>query len=351
MKNLERKSESVATAKKAGLIYVNDSAPGFKRIGTVKKFKYIKSTGNVLRTPRHLARIESLVIPPAWQKVWISAAPRGHIQVTGFDVRGRKQYRYHSDWNDLRNEKKFSRMTLFATKLPLIRAQIKKDLKQKNYAREKIIAAVVKIMERTLIRVGNDEYAKSNHSYGLTTIRNRHVKVKGSKIIFDFKGKSGKQHHVEVEDPHLAKIVRRCQELPGQELFGYRDERGRVQNIHSQHVNQYLQDVTGEKISAKDFRTWGGTVCAALFLGELEIPKTKKGLKKIITETVNHTSETLRNTPSICKKYYIHPHVFDAFEKGHLTQIFHKHKANLTKKSRGLFPEEVFTKRLLESFI
>ncbi len=330
--NSEAKRNGIM-ARKAGLQYMTDSAPGFSRIKKGKnQFKYLDQKGRILTKKSHLARIRSLVIPPAWNDVWICPSPLGHIQVTGFDVRKRKQYRYHAEWNKIRNENKFNKMVLFAEKLPLIRRRIKKDIKMKGLGRDKILASIIQIMEKTLIRIGNEEYAKNNHSFGLTTIRNNHVKIRGSHITFDFKGKSGKQHHVEMDNESLATIVRQCQELPGQELFAYKDDDGKVQNISSQHVNSYLQEITGEPITAKDFRTWGGTVCATLFLKTKEIPQSEGELKRLLVEAVTHTSKTLRNTPTICRKYYIHPVVFQAFEKGKLAE-FSTHSAELMTKN------------------
>lgn len=338
--------ESVKAAAKANLVYVNNEDVGFIRKKEGRGFVYYNTRNQRITNPKQIARIQALVIPPAWRNVWICPSPRGHIQVTGYDQRGRKQYRYHAEWNTARNQNKFSKMDVFAQKLPLIRARVKKDLALKGLPREKILALIVRIMEQTLIRVGNEEYAKENRSYGLTTIRNQHVKVRGSKVIFDFKGKSGKHHHLEVMDKQIAPLVKRCQDLPGQELFGYIDDEGVAHDIKSHDVNAYLKDISGEDITAKDFRTWGGTVCAALYLKDHEKPATKTEIKKMLVQTVARASETLGNTPSICRRYYIHPCVFEAFENGALKRIYVScRKAN----TRGLYAEEVFTRQLLRS--
>lgn len=345
--SLQEKYKKFAT--EVHLQYVNPLAKGFTRKGHGKNFRYYDVHNKPLTNKPQLARINALVIPPAWQDVWICPSPRGHIQVTGYDVRGRKQYRYHALWSQKRNENKFSKIVQFAENLPAIRSRLAKDLSEKGMGPKKVLASVVSIMEQTLIRVGNEEYAKQNQSYGLTTIRNTHVKVKGQKIIFDFKGKSGKIHHVELSNPALAKIVRRCQELPGQELFAYETKRGEVKDVTSTDVNQYLHEITGQHITAKDFRTWGGTVQAALFLKDKNPSPNQTEMKKLIVQAVLHTSSELRNTPAICRKYYIHPGVFTTFQEGKLTKIFVSSQKKSDPKIKGLSKAEVFTKHLIES--
>jgi DNA topoisomerase-1 len=337
-------------AKKAGLTYVSDKAPGYSRGKKLRDgFQYLDARGKVVKDPRVLARIRSLVIPPAWQSVWICASENGHLQATGIDARGRKQYRYHPDWQKARNENKFSKMLLFAKKLPLIRARVRKDLRAAGFGKRRVVAAVIEIMEQTMIRIGNAEYAEANSSYGLTTILNRHAKVRGGAIHFAFKGKSGKWHDVVLEDRTLAQIVRTCQELPGQELFAYLDDEGQAVDVTSQDVNDYLAEITGENITAKDFRTWGGTVQAAVKLQSLGPAETKTALKKSILRAVEHTSEQLRNTTSVCRKYYIHPCVLEAYETGHLFKVHASCKKSPAKKTHGLYEDEVFALRLLES--
>jgi DNA topoisomerase-1 len=343
--------EAKTVAKQAGLVYVTDTQPGFRRGKKLKQgFQYFDAQGKLLRTEKHLARIRSLVIPPAWTDVWICANENGHLQVTGKDARGRKQYRYHPSWQQARNENKFSKMLLFAKMLPKIRAQVKRDLKTDGMNRRRVIAAVIEIMEQTMIRVGNAEYAEANNSYGLTTILNKHAAVKGSAIHFRFKGKSGKQHDVTVEDPNLARIVRKCQELPGQDLFAYLDDDGKAVDITSQDVNDYLTEITGEHITAKDFRTWGGTVQAAVKLQSLGPCETKTALKKAILRAVEHTSEQLRNTKSVCRKYYIHPCVLESYENGHLFKVHASCKrARPRQTTRGLYQDEIFAVELLKT--
>jgi DNA topoisomerase-1 len=251
-------------ARKAGLQYVTESQPGIVRILQGKHVVYQSSRGKMIRDARTLRRIRSLAIPPAWTQVWICSRAEGHIQATGRDDRGRKQYRYHPRWVEIRDRNKYDHVLAFGKILPRLRRQVKNDLRLRGLPKEKIVATVIRLLETTLIRVGNDEYARENHSYGLTTMRNRHARV-GSKIIeFDFKGKSGKHHHIELSDPQLARIVRQCQDLPGQDLFAYRDDQDVIHSIGSQDVNDYLREKTGEDFTAKDFRTWIGTVLAAL---------------------------------------------------------------------------------------
>lgn len=327
------------------LKYVLDNTKGFTRQKRGHGFVYLDEKMNVIKNKKHLARIKALVIPPAWQKVWICPLAEGHLQATGYDVRGRKQYRYHADWNKHRNENKFSRLVAFANKLPEIRKSIRRDLNSEGMSKAKVLSAVVRIMDMTMIRIGNDEYAKQNGSYGLTTILNRHAKIRKSKVNFQFKGKSGKIHDVTFEDPKLAKIIKKCQELPGQELFAYIDQdTGEVFDVTSQDVNDYLKQITGEDITAKDFRTWGGTVKAAAIVRQFEPCETKTELKKRIVETVKSTAEHLRNTPAICRKYYVHPCVFEHYEKGKLHQLVVKCKR---RRSAGLSADEHFALQML----
>ncbi len=346
---LNDKAENEICAREFSLKYVDSGEKGFDRVRRGKNFLYRNKLGKPLKDKYHLRRIKSLVIPPAWENVWICDQPDGHVQVTGMDARGRKQYRYHAQWAQKRNEKKFSQILSFAERLPKIRAQVAKDLDSKGMGLNKVLASVVKVMEQTLIRIGNEEYAEKNKSYGLTTMRHRHVQIKGAKMIFDFKGKSGQVHHIELHDQKLAKIVKRCQELPGQELFSYVDDDGQIKDISSTDVNHYLQNIAGADVTAKDFRTWGGTVQTALFLKDKNPPPSKTEMKKILLQAVQHASSELGNTVAVCRKYYIHPGVFSCFEDGHMKKIYFRSQKNLPRKSKGLSREEVFTKHLLET--
>lgn len=327
-----------------GLKYVLDKLPGFKRQKRGKGFIYLDEKCHVLKNKGHLARINALVIPPAWRDVWICPLANGHLQATGYDVKNRKQYRYHAEWNSHRNENKFSQLLGFAKKLPEIRRIIKKDLNSPGAGKNKVLAAIVHIMDTTMIRVGNDEYAKKNKSYGLTTILNHHAKVSKSKVRFLFKGKSGKLHDVSFEDSRIAKVVRRCQDLPGQELFAYLDDNNKTVDVTSQDVNEYLKQISGEDITAKDFRTWGGTVRAASFIKELPPHENKTDLKKNVVQVVKSTSEELRNTPAVCRKYYVHPCVFETYENGSLHKILVRCK---NRRSTGLTRDEHLTLELL----
>lgn len=350
MSDIDPLLEARASAKEAGLRYFTDSAPGFarRRVGA-KSFAYLDTSGKRVRDARVLERFRALVIPPAWENVWICPSEKGHLQVTGRDARGRKQYRYHPDWSDARNENKFSRMLIFARALPRIRARVRRDVRLEGMGRERVLGAVVSLMDQTLVRIGNDEYAEKNQSYGLTTIRNHHARVKGSRILLRFKGKSGKMHELDIEDPHVAPIIRRCQELPGQELFTYLNEEDRAVDVSSGDVNDYLREISGEEITAKDFRTWGGTVEAARFLKTQETPPTKAALKKLFAKTVSHTAERLRNTNAVCRKYYIHPCVFEAFESGELVKIAVSCRKSARARVRGLSTDERFAVALLKS--
>jgi DNA topoisomerase-1 len=307
-----------ATAELAGLTYVNDHDPGIRRAPSRRGANYFAPDGKPLRDEAALARIGKLVIPPAWTDVWICPDPRGHIQAVGRDGRGRKQYRYHDDWSAARGEHKFHRMLAFGRALPKLRQRIELDLDRKGLPREKVLAAAVRLLEITLIRVGNDEYARANKSFGLTTLRKRHVTLSGVGAVFEFKGKSGKSHRTGFRDRRLAALLRRCEELPGQRLFQYLDETGQRHHIASDDVNAYLRAAMGEDFSAKDFRTWAATLLAARALC-LEAAKGPAPLKQTINTCVRAVAGLLGNTPAVCRASYIHPSVFEAFQAGGLS--------------------------------
>jgi DNA topoisomerase-1 len=303
-------------AEAAGLRYVTDASPGIRRKRSGKGFRYVGADGRSVRDAATLARIRALAIPPAYTDVWICPTPNGHIQATGRDARGRKQYRYHPRWREVRDETKFGRMLAFSEVLPAIRRRVERDLALPGLPRAKVLATVVRLLECTGIRVGNDEYARTNDSFGLTTLRNRHVEVSGSTISFDFQGKSGKNHNVELSDRRLARIVRRCQALPGESLFQYVDETGGQQTIDSGDVNDYLREITGQEFTAKDFRTWAGTVLAVAALRELGPAGTERAAKSAIVKAIDRVAGQLNNTRAVCRKYYVHPTVFETYAAG-----------------------------------
>ena len=308
------------SAKAAGLRYVSDDMPGIRRRKRGKGFTYLDAKGSTVTEERTLERIRKLAIPPAWTDVWICPTANGHLQATGRDARGRKQYRYHAEWRNVRDETKFGRMIAFGDALPKIRERVESDLSLRGLPREKVVATVVRLLETTLIRVGNREYARQNGSFGLTTLRDGHVDIEGSKLRFEFRGKSGKEHQVEIQDRRVARIVRQCRDLPGQTLFQYLDESGERQKITSEDVNAWLKETTGEDFSAKDFRTWGGTVLALSALLEVGVCESEKEAGKAVVETVKRVSEELGNRPAICRKYYIHPVVIETFVAGKLEE-------------------------------
>ena len=310
---LEVLADPVESAKAAGLHYVTDDEPGIRRRKRGKGFSYADSQGRTLKEPQELQRIKKLAIPPAWTAVWICARANGHLQATGRDARGRKQYRYHAEWRKVRDETKFGRMAVFGEALPKIRERVERDLALPGLPREKVLAAVVKLLETTLIRVGNQEYARQNHSFGLTTLHNRHVDVSGSRLRFEFRGKSGKEHAVEIQDRRLARIVKQCRDLPGQKLFQYLDDEGVRQSVSSEDVNAYLRESTGEDFTAKDFRTWGGSVLALSALLAAGSGESQREASKAVVEAVKRVAEELGNRPAICRKYYVHPAVIEAF--------------------------------------
>jgi DNA topoisomerase I len=305
--------ELVAAAEEAGLQYVSDHRPGYTRRAKGKHFDYFNTDGKSIRDDQRRLRIKRLAIPPAWTDVWICPSPNGHIQATGRDARGRKQYRYHERWREVRDENKFDRLAQFAKALRKIRRRIAQDLKLPGLPRRKVLATIVRLLERTFIRIGNEEYARENKSFGLTTLKNRHVTVNGVQVHFRFRGKSGRHHEVDVADRRVAKVIAKCQDLPGQDLFQYFDENGEVQNVTSQDVNEYLRQIAGEDFTAKDFRTWGGTVLAAIALSAQHEFETKKQAKSNIKTAMCAVAELLANTPAICRKCYVHPVIVEAY--------------------------------------
>lgn len=318
MKKKPLPTDPVLSAKAAHCRYVDDSRPGIVRLKRGKGWSFVAPDGKTIKDADTLGRIKSLVIPPAWTHVWICPADDGHIQATGRDARGRKQYRYHPRFREVREETKYERMMQFAEALPAIRMKVDEDLSLSGLARDKVLATVVRLLEITLIRVGNEEYARENGSFGLTTMRTRHVDITGSTIEFHFRGKSGKEHAVKVHDRRLARVVARCNDLPGEVLFQYVDDDGERKNVESADVNDYLRRISGSDFTAKDFRTWAGTVLAAQALKELVAFDTKAAAKKNIVQAVKNVSMRLGNTPSVCRKCYVHPEVFDAYLDGHL---------------------------------
>jgi DNA topoisomerase-1 len=310
--------DPLESAKAAGLRYVTDDEPGIRRQKRGKGFTYLDPQGKTIKDEKTLERIQKLAIPPAWTDVWVCPRPNGHLQATGRDARGRKQYRYHANWREVRDETKFGRMIAFGDSLPKIRERIDRDMSQRGLGREKVLATVVKLLETTLIRVGNKEYVKQNNSFGLTTLRDQHVDVEGSTLRFEFRGKSGKEHSVEVQDRRLARIVKQCRDVPGQKLFQYLDGNGERQSVSSEDVNAYLRETTGEDFSAKDFRTWGGTVLALSALLEVGACESEREANKAVVEAIKHVSGQLGNRPAICRKYYVHPVVIQSFLEGTL---------------------------------
>lgn len=333
----------------AGLIYIDDKKPGIIREGGKGHFKYRGTDGKIITDKKEIERINSLAIPPAYKNVWICPKPNGHLQATGRDAKGRKQYRYHTKWRETSDETKYNKMLAFAQALPQIRKRVNHDLSLKDLPKEKILAAVVYLLETTLIRVGNVEYARENESYGLTTLRNKHVDVEGQKITFKFKGKSGQSHNISLYDKRLAKIVRRCKDLPGQELFEYLNEKDEVLSITSTDVNEYLNEISGEHFTAKDFRTWAGTVLAVFALQEFQQFDNEAQAKKNIVQAIENVSKRLGNTVTICRKCYIHPEVLNAYLDGSLIiTVKRKVEKELAENVSNLSPEEAAVLAFLE---
>ena len=337
-------------AEEAGLAYVSDEDRGIRRERRGDGFVYFKPNGDPVTDEKTLERLRRLAIPPAWTDVWICPKANGHIQATGRDARGRKQYRYHPQFREVRESTKYEHMLEFAKSLPGIRQTIQQHMSLRGLPREKVLATVVHLLETTLIRVGNDDYAKENNSYGLTTLRNPHVKVDGAELKFRFKGKSGKTWDLKLQNRRVAKIVRQCQELPGQRLFQYVDEDGELREVTSADVNAYLKEITGREITAKDFRTWAGTVLAAMALQEFEAFDTQAGVKKNVRAAIERVSQRLGNTPTICRKCYVHPEILQCYAQGELLlDIKRKVEAELREDLATLRPEEAAVLGLLEA--
>ena len=337
------------SAKSAGLRYVTDAQPGIHRRRHGKGFRYIDHDGNAVRDPETLRRIRSLVIPPAWSAVWICQNPKGHLQVTGRDAKGRKQSRYHARWRAVRDETKYERMMIFASALPAIREQVEHDLSLAGVPRPKVLATIVRLMEVTHIRVGNEEYARENRSYGLTTLRNKHVEVSGSNVTFKFQGKSGIRHTIDITDRRLARIIQRCQDLPGYELFQYVDRDGTTHSVDSGDVNEYLRQISNQDFTAKDFRTWAGTVLTCRMLRQLEAFESQTQAKKNVVQAIKQVAVHLGNTPSVCRKCYVHPAVIDTyFSAGMIRSVQPSMDDDLADRPEAMRREEAALLALLK---
>lgn len=328
-------------ARLARLHHTTDEKAGITRHKARNGFDYRRPDGSPVRDLETLQRIKSLVIPPAWSAVWISPDPLGHVQVTGRDQRGRKQYRYHPRWREVRDESKYGKILIFARVLPSIRARVDADLRRHGLPCERVLAAIIRLLELTLFRIGNDEYARANGSFGLTTLRDRHAHIQGSHIQLSFRGKSGIRNETDINDPRLARIVKACRDLPGYELFQYLDDVGERHTVSSTEVNAYLREITGEEITAKDFRTWAGTNLAALALREFEHVDSDAMRKRAVVRAVERVAKHLGNTPAVCRRCYIHPEVFEGFFDGTLlTTLAEKTRNYLTEEIQGMSAEE-----------
>ncbi|RRI07940.1 DNA topoisomerase IB [Mesorhizobium tamadayense] len=336
-----------SSAERASLSYVSDADPGIRRLRKGKGFSYVGPNGSAVSAAT-LDRIKAIVIPPAWTDVWISPEPNGHIQATGRDQRGRKQYRYHSQWTEERDGAKYSSLVAFAEALPDLRSQIDSDLRRHGLPIERVVASVVWLLDNTMIRVGNAAYARENKSFGLTTLRDRHVEITGSSLRFAFKGKSGKEWKLRLVDRRIAKIVRGAQDLPGQKLFQYLDEDGDRRPVRSEDINRYIRDASGPEFSSKHFRTWGGTIHAASLLAQAELPESMTRQKRVMNSIVDKVAERLGNTRAVCRQCYIHPLVFEAWAEGKL--LSEMAEANKRKRLMpGLDEEETLVLRWLKA--
>ncbi len=339
-----------AVARAAGLRYVSDSAPGIQRELAGKTFRYLDPDRQPVTDEATLARIRTLAIPPAWTEVWICKLDNGHLQATGRDARQRKQYRYHPRWRSVRDESKYERMISFGQALPAIRRQVETDLKRPGLPRDKVLATVVHLLQATMMRIGNEEYARTNRSFGLTTLRARHVQIDGKQVQFRFRGKSGVMHDIKLEDRRMARIIASIRELPGQDLFQYQGDDGEPHAIGSADVNDYLREISGEDYTAKDFRTWSGTVLAALALSEFEKFDSDVQARKNIVRAIETVAERLGNTPTICRKCYVHPAVIDSYLDGTtLSALLASTEQQLTDDLHALQPEEAAVVALLQA--
>jgi DNA topoisomerase-1 len=347
---IEVVTDPAEVAEDAGLRYVSDDQPGYTRKAKGDDFEYFDTDGKAIHDETRLLRIRRLAIPPAYKDVWICPSPNGHIQATGRDVRGRKQYRYHERWREARAENKYDRMLVFGQALPKIRRHVNKDMGLLDLPQNKVLATVVHLLGRTFIRIGNEEYARENKSFGLTTMRNRHVDVTGAKLTFSFRGKSGVHHDIDVTDRRLANIIRKLQDLPGQDIFQYKDEAGEVRNVTSQDVNDYLQEITGEEFTAKDFRTWAGTVLTAMALSAQGPVENKTQAKENIKVAIAAVAKILGNTPTICRKCYVHPVVLDSYLDGDMIEgLKQKTEEALSENLEDLRAEEAAVMSFLQS--
>jgi DNA topoisomerase-1 len=340
-------TDPVESARAAGLRYTSDRRPGIRRVRKRAGFRFVGPGGRPITDREDLRRIRALVIPPAWEEVWICPDPRGHLQATGRDARGRKQYRYHARWRQVRDETKYHRMIRFAQALPAIRRHTDAALRKAGLTRHKVIAAVVQLLEKTLIRVGNDEYARDNNSFGLTTLRDGHVEIDGGTVRFSFKGKSGVEHEVDLADRRLARIVKACRDIPGYDLFQYYGENGERQSIGSGDVNAYLKEIAGEDFTSKDFRTWAGTVLAAQLLREFDHAPSEARLKRNVVKAVEGVAKRLGNTKAVCRKCYIHPAVLDAYMDGSMLKTVAQ-RARRAARSGELTEGEMHVLALLQ---
>jgi DNA topoisomerase I len=336
-----------AAARAAGLRYVNDNKPGIRRERADEGFRYIDAEGAPVEDEDVLRRIKSLAVPPAWVDVWICPHENGHLQATGRDARGRKQYRYHPKWREVRDDVKYERMIKFGQALPAIRREVDRALGLPGLPREKVLATIVYLLEHTMMRIGNEEYARTNKSFGLTTLQRRHVRIDGSDVEFRFRGKSGVYHKVHVHDRRLARIIQRTRDLPGQELFEYVDDGGETHTVDSSDVNEYLRSVTGEDYTAKDFRTWSGTVLAALALQQFETFDSQAQAKKNVVQAIEAVAELLGNTPSVCRKCYVHPAVLNSYLEGSVLEVM-RERAEEVLEQHALRPEEEAVLALLQ---
>lgn len=343
-------SNGPETAKAARLRYVSDERPGITRRRAGRGFSYRDPDGETIRDGKVRARIEQLAIPPAWTDVWICPNPAGHIQATGRDDRGRKQYIYHERWREVRDAHKYDHLVDFAAVLPVIRERTDHDLRMRGLPREKVLAGVVRLLEATLIRVGNQEYARVNQSFGLTTLRAKHVDLEGNTISFQFSGKGGIEQDIDVTDQRLARLVKQCLEIPGYEVFRYLDDDGERHLVESDDVNAYLQEISGEELTAKDYRTWGGTLAGARELAGHPRPEDERAGAQTVNDVIKSVAEMLGNTPTICRKCYVHPAIIEAYHDGNLQRAFNgSGHQSASNSSYELAPDELATLKIIKA--